>query len=153
MPSWSKKFWKPFVLRDGREIATRADARDLLLALSEPHSRPHLQYAAELLIDAAERSNRASVDRGGAVTRALAAEGLLRCLTKNPAAFGGDGASRRKGLGGCSHALATVTGSGRRGSQPSSALRLRVAVLYGRVRLLEPPRAPAMTRWRPSCAA
>src|ERR1700689_5554560 len=58
MPAWSKKFWKPIVLRDGRELATLADARDLMLALPERHqSRPLWQYAAELLIDAAERSS------------------------------------------------------------------------------------------------
>jgi hypothetical protein len=79
MPPWSKKFWKPLVLRDGREIATLAEARDLLLALPERHhARPHLQYAVELLIDAAERGSRSSVDDAAAqLSRALTAEGLL----------------------------------------------------------------------------
>jgi hypothetical protein len=79
MPAWSKKFWKPIVLRDGRELATLADARDLMLALPERHqSRPFWQYAAELLIDAAERSSRANVDGAWAqLHRALTAEGLL----------------------------------------------------------------------------
>jgi hypothetical protein len=79
MPSWSKKFRNPLTLRDGREIATLADARDLLLALPERHkSRPHLQYAVELLIDAAERGSRASIDDASAqLSRALTAEGLL----------------------------------------------------------------------------
>jgi hypothetical protein len=90
-----------------------------MLALPERHqSRPFWQYAAELLIDAAERSNRASVDDAAAqLSRALAAEGCSeRPRTKNTAAFRGDGVSRREGLGGCSHALAAITGSGRRGS-------------------------------------
>jgi hypothetical protein len=40
--------------------------------------RPHAQYAAELLIDAAERSDRARIDDAAArLSRALAAEGLL----------------------------------------------------------------------------
>lgn len=90
----------------------------LVLALPERHQlRPFWQCADDLLNDAAERSNRASVgDAQAQLTRALAADGLLRCLTKNPAAFRGDGVSRREGLGGCSHALAAITGSGRRGS-------------------------------------
>jgi hypothetical protein len=79
MPSWSKQFWNPIVLRDGRVIATLDEARTLLLALPERHqSRPFWQYAAELLIDAAERSNHASIDNAAAqLSRALAAEGLL----------------------------------------------------------------------------
>jgi hypothetical protein len=79
MPSWSKQFWKPIVLRDGRVIATLDEARTLLLALPERHqSRPHLQHAAELLIEAARRGDRASVDDAASqLSRALAAEGLL----------------------------------------------------------------------------
>jgi hypothetical protein len=52
-----------------------------MLALPEGHqSRPFWQYAAELLIDAAERSNRASVDNAAAqLSRALASDGLLWC--------------------------------------------------------------------------
>ncbi|HEY4924223.1 MAG TPA: hypothetical protein VII20_07395 [Roseiarcus sp.] len=50
-----------------------------MLALPERHQiRPFWQYAAELLIDAAERGDRASVDDAAAqLSRALAAEGLL----------------------------------------------------------------------------
>ena len=79
MPSWSKQFWKPIVLKDGRTIATLAEARALMLTLPERHqSRPFWQYAAELLIGAAERSNRASIDNAAAqLSRALSAEGLL----------------------------------------------------------------------------
>jgi hypothetical protein len=79
MPTWSKKFRKALVLRDGRDIATLAEARDLPLALPERHqSRPHLQYAVELLIDAAGRGNRASIDDAAArLSHALTAEGLL----------------------------------------------------------------------------
>jgi hypothetical protein len=79
MPSWSKKFRKPIVIRDGREIATLADAHDLLLLQPKRHQdRRHLQYAVELLIGAAERGTRASIDDAAAqLSRALTAEGLL----------------------------------------------------------------------------
>jgi hypothetical protein len=58
---------------EGRRAET-----EVMLALPERHqSRPFWQYAAELLIDAAERSNRASVDNAAAqLSRALAADGL-----------------------------------------------------------------------------
>jgi hypothetical protein len=50
-----------------------------MLALPERHQlRPFWQYAAELLIEAAGRGDRASVDDAAAqINRALAAEGLL----------------------------------------------------------------------------
>jgi hypothetical protein len=68
MPSWTKQFRKPIVLRDGREIATLADARDLLLLQPKRHQdQPHLQYAVELLVD----------DAAAQLSRALTAEGLL----------------------------------------------------------------------------
>jgi len=65
--------------KNGRTIATLGQARELMLALPERHQiRPFWQYAAELLIDAAERGDRASVDDAAAqLSRALAAEGLL----------------------------------------------------------------------------
>jgi hypothetical protein len=76
---WTRKFPKPIKLKDGRKIANLGQARELMLALPERHQpRPFWQYAAELLIDAAESSNPASVgDAQAQLSRALAAEGLL----------------------------------------------------------------------------
>ena len=75
----TRKLPQPIKLKDGRKIATLGQARELMLALPERHqSRPFWQYAAELLIEAAERGDRASVDDAAAqISRALAAEGLL----------------------------------------------------------------------------
>jgi hypothetical protein len=76
---WTRKFPDPIKLKDGRKIATLGQARELMLALPERHqSRPFWQYAAELLIEAAGRGDRASVDDAAAqLSRALAAEGML----------------------------------------------------------------------------
>jgi hypothetical protein len=76
---WTRKFPEPIKLKNGRTIATLGQARELMLALPERHQiRPFWQYAAELLIDAAERGDRASVDDAAVqLSRALAAEGLL----------------------------------------------------------------------------
>jgi hypothetical protein len=76
---WTRKLAVPIKLKDGRTIATLGQARELMLALPVRHqSRPFGQYAAELLIEAAERGDRASVDDAAAqLSRALAAEGLL----------------------------------------------------------------------------
>jgi hypothetical protein len=76
---WSRKLRVPIKLKDGREIATLGQAREVMLALPERHqARPFWQYAAELLIDAAENGTRASIDGAAAqLSRALSAEGLL----------------------------------------------------------------------------
>jgi hypothetical protein len=76
---WTRKFPQPIILKNGRKIATLGQARDLMLALPERHHlRPFWQYAAELLIEAAGRPNRASVDDAAAqLSRALSAEGLV----------------------------------------------------------------------------
>jgi hypothetical protein len=76
---WTRKLAAPIVLKNGRKIATLGQARELMLALPERHQlRPFWQYAAELLIDAAGRGDRASVDNAAAqLSRALSAEGLL----------------------------------------------------------------------------
>jgi hypothetical protein len=78
MPRWNQTF-KPIVLRDGRTFRTLHDARNLMLALPAPHqSRPSWQYAAELLIAAADRNERyATMDARAQLTRALTVEGLL----------------------------------------------------------------------------
>ena len=76
---WTRKLAVPIKLKDGRTIATLGQARELMLALPERHQlRPFWQYAAELLIEAAGRGDRASVDDAAAqLSRALAAEGML----------------------------------------------------------------------------
>jgi hypothetical protein len=55
---WSRKFPSPIVLKDGRTIATLADASIIVLALPErTRLRPHWQYAGKLLLDAAEQES------------------------------------------------------------------------------------------------
>jgi hypothetical protein len=74
---WTRKFPQPIKLKDGRKIATLGQARELMLALPERHQiRPFWQYAAELILEAAERGS--SIDDAWAqLHRALTAEGLL----------------------------------------------------------------------------
>jgi hypothetical protein len=83
---WTRKLPERIKLKDGRKIATLGQARELMLALPERHqSRPFWQYAAELLIDAAERGDRASVDDAAAqLSRALASKGCLGCPAPAP---------------------------------------------------------------------
>ena len=61
---WSKKFWKPIMLKDGREIATLSDARDFMVDdLPDVRaSAKYWQYSAELLLAAAESGERADID-------------------------------------------------------------------------------------------
>jgi len=75
--SWSRKFPSPITLRDGRTIATLAEARDLVLALPALHQRNgHWQYAAIQILKAA--ADTAAVGPAQAQLRiALRAEGLL----------------------------------------------------------------------------
>jgi hypothetical protein len=112
---WTRKLVTPIKLKDGRTIATLGQARAVMLALPERHqSRPFWQYAAELLIDAAvSRRSRQRRRRGVAAQPGISSRGaaLSSPRTKDPAAFRSDGVSRREGLGGCSHALAAITGS------------------------------------------
>ncbi len=52
---WTRKLAKPIRLRDGRELVTLADARALILGLTErAQARPFWVYTAELLLEAAE---------------------------------------------------------------------------------------------------
>jgi hypothetical protein len=72
---WTRKLAAPIVLKNGRK--TLGQARELMLALPVRHQlRPFWQYAAELLIEAAE--HKGGVDDAAAqLSRALSAEGLL----------------------------------------------------------------------------
>ena len=52
----------PIKLRDGRELVTLMDVGKLMLGLPElSRVRPSWQHAAELLIEAAARGNRAKI--------------------------------------------------------------------------------------------
>lgn len=78
MPHWDRTFAQ-IALKDGRKIKSLQDARRLMLTLPTPHqNRPPWQYAAELLIAAADRNEKyATTDARAQFTRALSVEGLL----------------------------------------------------------------------------
>jgi hypothetical protein len=77
--SWSYKFKKPIALKDGREIATLAEARDLVLSLpSARQITPFWQYAVRLMLEVAYYDGKPSlVGARMQLTRALRAEGLI----------------------------------------------------------------------------
>jgi hypothetical protein len=79
MANWSRKFPKPVALKDGRILHTLADAREALLAMNERRQRSLWnQYAAELLLKAAESGKRADIrNAADQMTRALAREAML----------------------------------------------------------------------------
>ena len=79
MPWWSKQFWPPITLKNGRELVTLDDARALMLTFQRgDEGRPHLRYAVELLIRAADRGDRQSIDDAAhQLRRALTVEGLI----------------------------------------------------------------------------
>ena len=75
--SWDRKL-KPIALNDGRNIATLADARELLLALPDRQQRnSQWQYAAELLLYAAEHGG-PTADARNQLNRVLTSAGLIR---------------------------------------------------------------------------
>jgi hypothetical protein len=77
MNRWTTLFPEPIILKDGRAIATLGQARNLMLGLPVRHQvRPYWQYAAELLLDAAEHKGSLD-DANHQMTRALTTEGLL----------------------------------------------------------------------------
>jgi hypothetical protein len=64
---WSKQFWNAIILKDGRVIVTLSDARDFMVD-DLPDVRAgakYWQYAAELLLAAAESGKRADIDAAG----------------------------------------------------------------------------------------
>jgi hypothetical protein len=75
--TWARKLSKPIALKDGRTIATLAEAREMMLSLPPIHRRgPVWRFAAEVLNEAA--TDRTSVsDAEAKFTRALQAEGLI----------------------------------------------------------------------------
>jgi hypothetical protein len=64
---WSKQFWKAIILKDGRVIVTLSDARDFMVDdLPDVRaSAKYWQYAAKLLLAAAESGKRADIDAAG----------------------------------------------------------------------------------------
>ncbi|WP_158816170.1 hypothetical protein [Methylocapsa sp. S129] len=77
--SWSYQFSKPIALKDGRKIATLAEARDFVLALpSARQIAPLWQYAVALMLEVAYRSGKPALTGARMQLKyALRAEGLL----------------------------------------------------------------------------
>jgi hypothetical protein len=76
---WARKFDRPIALKDGRVIATLADARAFIHSRPEIREYPVWQRAAELLLDAATGLDERSIHVARAqLTRALKAEALIR---------------------------------------------------------------------------
>jgi DNA-binding SARP family transcriptional activator len=77
--AWSRRLPQTLYLNDGRTIATLAEARDVILALSRlDQTNPHWERAAELLMEAAYRGRLDPiVDVGAQLSRALRADGLI----------------------------------------------------------------------------
>jgi hypothetical protein len=76
--AWSRKLIPPVVLKDGRELKTLSDAREMILGLVEGQQRaPHWQHAAELLLYAAENEKEAIDDVRAQLMRALYRDGHM----------------------------------------------------------------------------
>ncbi len=74
---WTAEFWRPIALKNGRTIATLADARDLIATLPPfRQGAEHWQDAAEMLSRAAAAPS-AMEDALVQVLRALKAERLI----------------------------------------------------------------------------
>jgi hypothetical protein len=75
---WAHRFARPIALKDGRVIATLADARAFIHSRPEIREDPVWQYAAELLLDAATVGGKRSIgDARAQLTRALKVGGLI----------------------------------------------------------------------------
>jgi hypothetical protein len=77
--SWTRSFNVPLFLRDGRTIKTLGEARGLVLSLlPRQQSQPSWEFAAELLLVAADRDDaNSTMDARVQLKRALMVEGLL----------------------------------------------------------------------------
>jgi hypothetical protein len=70
--AWTRKLTQPLVLKDGRELKTISDAREMILGLLEGQQRaPYWRHAAELLLYAAENKKEAIDDVRAQLMRAL----------------------------------------------------------------------------------
>ena len=76
---WSRQLSEPIILKDGRVIATLAEARAFIFGLSDRRqAAPYWQYAAELLLRAATRGGKDSMREAWAqLRRPPVAEGKL----------------------------------------------------------------------------
>ncbi len=75
--TWTAEFWRPIALKDGRMIATLAEARDVIATLPALHQgAEHWQDADEMLSRAAAAPS-AMDDALAQLLRALKAEGLI----------------------------------------------------------------------------
>jgi hypothetical protein len=76
--AWSRRLIPPLVLKDGRELKTLSDAREMILGLLEGQKRaPYWQQAAELLRYAAENDKEAIDDMRAQLSRALYRDGFM----------------------------------------------------------------------------
>jgi hypothetical protein len=78
MSHWGRRFAEPIRLRDGRSIATLAQARDLILSLTDvQQQRSFWCYAVVLLLAAAESGEAADIqDAANQLLRALTVENM-----------------------------------------------------------------------------
>ena len=75
--TWSRKLAKPIALKDGRTIASLAEAHALMLSLPPIHRHSAVwQYAAKLLNEAVEDKD-SLADAVAQLERALKADGLI----------------------------------------------------------------------------
>jgi hypothetical protein len=76
---WSRKLTSPITLKDGREIATLSQAREMMLSLPLVHRGGEMwRYTAGLLNEAAaDNSYAPHVESEAQLARALRTEGLL----------------------------------------------------------------------------
>jgi hypothetical protein len=76
--AWSRKLIPPLLLKDGRELKTLSDAREMILGLLDgQHRAPYWQHAAELLLYAAENEKEAIDDVRAQPMRALYRDGFM----------------------------------------------------------------------------
>jgi hypothetical protein len=76
--AWSRRLIPPLVLKDGRELKTLSDAREMILGLLEKQKRaPYWQQAAELLRYPAENDKEAIDDMRAQLMRALYTDGFV----------------------------------------------------------------------------
>jgi hypothetical protein len=62
--AWTSKFKITLALKDGRTIETLADARTVILSLPDHQQRrPYWEYAAQLLMDAAQGGKREAIEQ------------------------------------------------------------------------------------------
>jgi hypothetical protein len=76
---WTSKLKATMALKDGRTLETLADARALILSLSEnAQRRPYWEYAGQLLMDAAQSGKREAIEEAyWQLMRALKADRML----------------------------------------------------------------------------